>query len=128
MGLGDLLRSGADALAAVSGNIVWVVIYHSASAGGTSYEASSDRHSRPSTSYPGTKLRLGSFAAREVDGETVKPGDRRALILPRVLPSGVNPKHTDWVVDASGIRWEIKSVASDPSDSVWVLHLRRAGT
>lgn len=76
-----------------------------------------------STNPIATKAILTKFNKREIDGENVRPDDRKALIAADAL-TGVTPQLVD-TIDVGSDTWNIVAVTQDPAEALWVLHVRK---
>jgi hypothetical protein len=63
------------------------------------------------------------FAASQFDGEIVKRGDHKILIIGDTLPSGVVPDVVDQIVSENATL-TIVSVKRDPAAATYVCHVR----
>jgi hypothetical protein len=62
------------------------------------------------------------FRAGQLDGEVVRVGDRRIMILAQTM-AAATPKPSDRVT-IEGRTYIVQSVSRDPADATWSLHCR----
>lgn len=67
---------------------------------------------------------LEHFRSSQIDGELVKVGDRRGLILGGTLPSGVVPEEDDYFTCESTRMRIVRIIDRDPAGASWQIQLR----
>lgn len=69
---------------------------------------------------------ISSYNDDEIDGTTIKAGDRRIMIIAGTLSSPVVPK-ANWKVSIEdGQNWRIVDVHRDPAEATYTLQVRGA--
>ena len=88
----------------------------------TSYDASAGVASTTYSSVGGVTFIFESFRLADVDGERVRSEDKKAHVAAKHLGS-VTPTASD-LIRVSSQSWNVVSVQSDPTNSLWTLQLR----
>ena len=95
--------------------------YHS---GDPSYQPEQGYVFNPKTDYSLTML-FTKFNEREVDNQAVLYTDMKCIIqATEFTDNSIAPKGADLIIKDSE-NWEIKSIYLDPTESVYILQLRR---
>lgn len=71
---------------------------------------------------PNVSVILAEYDAHEVLPDVVLRTDQKALALRSDLP--VTPQTTDCLL-IDGICWRVVRIQTDPSGTIWILHIRR---
>lgn len=67
---------------------------------------------------------IGGYKDSEIDGTTIKKGDRRILIIANTLSSPVEPK-ANWKVSIEGSpNYRVVDAERDPAAATWTLQVR----
>lgn len=120
MNLPAILQAARDTAFKVTESVAKTGTYYSVTVG--AYSVSTGATSDTTTTYA-ISARVGVFRREEVDGESIKSGDQKWVISTAELP--VHPKGEDYVIDASGARWDIMLINSEPSGSVYIVRARK---
>ena len=121
MSLRDSFKAGAKAVVEALGDVAVSSNYLALAT--TSYDASAGTPSNSYATSAGVSVVFSVFRLVEVDGELVKPEDKRALIAAKSI-SGVTPSVNDRIVH-DGQTWDVQRVESDPAEALWTLQVRR---
>lgn len=121
MGLRDAIQKAARTAVLAVGDVAVSANYLAHSS--TTYNASTGSVATTYATTAGITLVFQGFRLHQIDGEKVRPEDKKALI-PSLSLSSVVPSPDDQVV-ASGVAWTVISVGIDPADALHVLQVRR---
>jgi hypothetical protein len=88
------------------------------------YDPVSDTTSTSENPIPDIDVVFTNFTVDEMDESIVVATDMKVLIPAKYLDS-VKPRETDYIIDSSLTRWNIRKVKSPPGDSLYILHVRR---
>lgn len=123
MGLRDTLQKAAQAVIAATGDIAETSVY--LAFGSSTYNASAGSAVVAMATTESVPVIFDVFHFREIDGEAIQPGDRKAIIAALDLP-GVSPSVRDQIRLSNGEVWRVHSTESDPAGAHYMLHVRRA--
>lgn len=87
------------------------------------YNATTGAITTPSTSYSGVPIVFASYDTREIDGETIRLEDQKAILA--TLDLAATPTKNDTITKADGTVWSVVSIQTDPAGAAWVLQVRR---
>lgn len=87
------------------------------------YDALTGTISKPSLAYPTVPMVFTSYSRQEIDGETIRQEDQKAIIAQLALTPV--PTLNDTITRADGTVWTVVSVRTDPAGAAWVLQCRR---
>lgn len=121
MGLRDTIQKAARTAVAATGDIAVSANYLAYSS--ATYNASTGSVAATYATVAGITVVFSGFRLSQIDGENIRPEDKKALI-PALLVTGVTPKPDDQVV-ASGVAWTVINAGIDPADALHVLQVRR---
>jgi hypothetical protein len=119
MGLRETLLAATNTAFTIIGNVKVTVTYHHQTA--TTYNTTTGAITR-SESTQSVDVVLLDYARRDIDGEHIRPTDRRALIEAATLTG--EPKLNDRLTISSET-WEVIRVSTDPISAHYDLQLRR---
>lgn len=88
-----------------------------------SYNATTGAIAAASTALPGVPIVFTSYDTREIDGETIRPEDQKAIIA--TLDLAATPTKNDTITKADGTVWSVVDIKTDPAGAAWVLQVRR---
>lgn len=120
MGLRTTIDKAVGTAFKAAGDIPIAVTYNSITIG--AYNPATGTTSTTTASHPVEAIR-DDYKAYEIDGEAIKPFDKRILIRQSKLP--VTPKLTDTVV-IDAVTWNVVNFEQDPAGATWILQLRMA--
>ena len=66
--------------------------------------------------------RTGVFEQKEIDGESIKAGDKKLFF--KTTEVTVKPGSNDYFVDSAGVRWDLMEIGTEPTDSILILRGR----
>lgn len=114
----DAVQQGLSALRAleIQKTATYIAI------GTPTYNPTTGAPATPQTSYLNTPMVLTSFAKAEIDGDAVRPEDRKAIIAQ--LDLATTPTLNDRLQLADGTVWSVVHIGIDPADAAWVLQVR----
>lgn len=122
----------ADIQAAVSqafealDDVPVAITYLSAATAGDVYDPIAETVTPSDTSISVNAI-LTNFSKEEIDGDNIRPFDRRVLIVASDLVDGlgnlVTPKVDDKMTFESKT-WQVQNVGTDPTKSVWIVQAR----
>lgn len=121
MGLREAMQKAAEATVGALGTVGVSTNYQAFAS--TTYNASAGSAVAAYSTTAGVTVIFDEFRLEQIDGEHVKPEDKKALIPSRSI-SGVTPKVNDRVVDGDGT-WTVVRVNADPAEALWTLQVRR---
>lgn len=119
MGLRELIRQNVQAGLALTGNIREDATYRAAGTPG--YSATTGTVTTGTTNYA-IKALFASYAKQEIDGDRIRPEDKKCLVAGVDL--AVTPGLNDTVQQGSTV-WSVVGVQGIPTDGLWILQLRR---
>ena len=119
MGLKETLLAATNAAFTIIGNVKVTVTYHHQTT--TSYNTTTGAITR-GESTQSVEVVLLDYARRDIDGEHVRPTDRRALIEAATL-SGAPTLQDRLTINSEA--WEVIRVSTDPITAHYDLQLRR---
>lgn len=90
----------------------------------SSYDPINDKTTRKSTNH-NCDSTLSRYSQEEVDNSDIVPTDLKALVPAASIVSGHVPTTNDDFIDSKGTRYTIENVGGVPSDSLWILQLRK---
>jgi len=122
MGLRDALRNAAKAAVGAVGDVAVSTNY--LSHGSTTYNASTGAVTATFTTVAGVTLVFDEFRIVEIDGQAVKPNDKKALI-PATSLGSVVPAAEDRIITNGSVVWEVVGVRTDPADALYELQIRK---
>lgn len=121
MGLRSVLANAALTTVRATGDIAVSANYEAFAS--ASYNASTDTQTATYTTTAVTVI-FTNFSIREIDGQMVKPEDKKALLPSTSLASA--PTANDRITtDASANVWQVVGIRSDPADALYTLQVRR---
>lgn len=88
-----------------------------------SYDPATGAITTPSAAYPDVPAVFTSYGRKEIDGETIRPEDQKAVIAQ--LDLMLVPTLNDTITRADGSVWSVVDVMTDPAGAAWVLQVRR---
>ncbi len=121
MGLRSAIQAAAQAAINATGDVAVSANYLSFTS--ATYNASAGTNVATYSTVAGVKIIIDVFTLKEMDGELVRPADKKALIPGQALGS-VTPAENDQVVYDS-VTWNVKEVMGDPADALWTLLIRK---
>lgn len=74
-------------------------------------------------SVTGVRMMLAGYHSRDIDGDKIRPKDKKALIPSLNLP-GVTCAE-DHVISLSDGDWIVKAARIDPAGAMWTLQIRK---
>lgn len=110
-----ILGSDADGLAPMQ-------TYISIDQTGESYDPVTRTVTKQMTTYTDISMTLVRFSIDDMNSEVKPQTDRKALIASLNLP--VVPNEQDQII-ADGATYTVQKLLSDPSSSLYILHIRR---
>lgn len=120
MSFRQLVQQLTGAAFSIMGDIPTTATYKPLTA--SSYNAAAGDNTATFGTVPNVRAIEERFELREIDGQTVKSGDKKLVIpsidLPDVTPALEDRIHFDRKV------WEIKGIMDDPTEAVYVFHVR----
>lgn len=123
MNLKAIVQSARDLAFEVTKSVEVLGTYHSVTVG--SYSVATGTTTQTTTTYS-ISARVGVFDRKEMDGNTIKVGDQKWIITRAELTAV--PKTEDYIVDASGARWDISLIQAECSESIYVFRARKLVT
>lgn len=96
------------------------VVYHQVT--GSSYDTDLGSVRRTTLSFP-IRAWFTSFKEKEVDGNNVRPEDKRCTF--EVMSLAIVPSLKDFVIDEAGEEWEVMNKKLPPPKILYILHVRR---
>lgn len=120
MGLRSTIDKAVGTAFKAAGDIPKTLTYHSITIG--AYNPATGTTSTTTATHSVQYIRQ-DYSAIEIDGEVVKPYDKRVILRQSTLP--VTPKLTDTVV-IDAVTWNVVNFEQDPAGATWVLQLRMA--
>jgi hypothetical protein len=121
MGIKEALQGAAQAAIAATGNIAVSTNYHAHVS--TAYDASAGTDTTTFTTVTGVKVVFDEFRIGQIDGQSIKPEDKRAFVAQKDIP-GVTPGANDQI-GHGGQTWEVQRARVDPAGALWDLQVRR---
>lgn len=121
MGLRDVLQNVAQTAIAALGDIPVSTNYLAHVS--TSYNASAGTPTTTYSSTQGVTIVFENFRIEQVDGQNVKPEDKRALVAAKDI-TGVTPGVDDVIIEGS-TTWRVQRVAVDPAGALYELQVRK---
>jgi hypothetical protein len=115
----DIRAIVADAMTAFDDLQVTVTLTHQTGAG--TYDPATGETAGGTATYTPRAV-LGSYRTFEIDGQNIRPNDKKVLIAANDL--AVTPGVDD-AVTISGETWVVVDVKTDPASAMWVLRVRR---
>jgi hypothetical protein len=122
MSLRDAFQKAAQTAVRSFGDVGVSTNYHAYAT--TTYVASTDTNTTTYSTVSGVTVIFKDFALREIDGETVKPEDKMA-ILPALNIPDVTPGPNDRIMEDVSVTWEVQHVRTDAAGAIHKLHVRR---
>ena len=92
-------------------------------AGAPTYDADTGAVNRVVTATHPIRILFAGFKSDEIDGNNVQPNDERAIIDTQAV--SFVPSLHDFLTKPDGTLWEVQSAKLEPSESVYILHIRR---
>lgn len=121
MGLRDAVQSAVKSAVAATGDIAVSTNYEVMAS--ATYDASAGTYTAARSTVAGVSIIFDEFKIMEVDGETVKPEDKKALVPAKSI-STVTPDVNDRIFE-SGVVWNVQGVRLDPAGALYELHVRK---
>lgn len=87
------------------------------------YDALTGTISKPTLAYPNVPMVFTSYSRQEIDGETIRPEDQKAVIAQLALEPV--PTLNDTITRPDGSVWTVVGIRTDPASAAWVLQVRR---
>lgn len=78
---------------------------------------------KTNTPHPFTDGVIDSYTDEEIDGTSIKAGDRRILIIAGTLDAAVSPE-ANWTVTIEGGTYRVVKAHRDPAEATWTLQVR----
>ena len=119
LNLPQIMASARDAIFSITESIAVAGVYHSPVPG--AYDVATGVAPIVDTQFA-CSARTAAFEQREIDGDRIKAGDKKIIF--KTTEVTITPKVDDYFIDASGDRWDLMAIMTEPTNSVLIMRGR----